>query len=367
MLLDIFDPKAAPAAIGIDLGTTHSVVAYVRDGRPVALTNCDGTALLPSVVHYGRHAEVLVGRSARTYLESEPTRTISSVKRFMGRASDDPQTQLLGAYKFATDPPDSMIRFDVGERKVTAVEVSAEILKSLARSARDQLTNVGGAVITVPAYFDDGQRQATKDAGKLAGLNVLRLLNEPTAAALAYGLDKQVNGTFAVYDLGGGTFDITILLLEDGVFQVRSTGGDSALGGDDMDRLIAERMFKDLGIDGREAPKELVGLLLSTARDVKHGLTDVPRVTVTLPGPNGTSREFSLTRLEFEAMIAPLLDRTGKAARRALRDADLEPSALDGVILVGGSTRVPAARPCKRRCSRPRVTKYCCSMYCRYL
>src|SRR5690606_7111410 len=197
MLLDIYDPKAPPTAIGIDLGTTNSVVAYVRDERPMALVNCDGTQLLPSVVYYGRHGEVIVGRSARPYREQEPSRTIASVKRFMGRAADDPQTEALGTYAFA--PPDTaqdarVVRFDVGAKVVTPVEVSAEILKSLLQSAREQLHSVGGAVITVPAYFDDAQRQATKDAARLAGISLLRLLNEPTAAALAYGLEKQNNG-----------------------------------------------------------------------------------------------------------------------------------------------------------------------------
>lgn len=344
MLLDIFDPKAPPTPIGIDLGTTNSVVAYVRDERPMALINCDGTQLLPSVVFYGRHGEVLVGNNAKAYLEREPARTIASVKRFMGRGADDPQTQALGTYRFVAPNNDEqrrVVQFDVGERVVTPVEVSADILRSLAQSARDQLHSVGGVVITVPAYFDDAQRQATKDAARLAGLNVLRLLNEPTAAALAYGLEKRQNGVFAVYDLGGGTFDITILMLEDGVFQVKSTGGDSALGGDDMDRLIAEDMFRHLAVDGRSAPPEVIALVLETARNVKHALTDNERVEVSLPGARAP---YVATRSDFERWIAPLLERTGKACRRALRDAELEPSEVDGVILVGGSTRVPAVR-----------------------
>src|SRR5688500_16247984 len=244
MLLDIFDPKAPPRAIGIDLGTTNSIVAVVRDGRPAALLTCDGTALLPSVVYYGDKGEVAVGRAAAARATTEPERTIQSVKRFMGRGADDAETRRLGAYRFA-QPKNAadakVVRFDLGWATKTPVEVSAEILRSLRTSAVDQLRSVGGVVITVPAYFDDAQRQATRDAGRLAGLEVLRLLNEPTAAALAYGLEKQKTGVFAVYDLGGGTFDITILSLEDGVFQVKSTGGDSALGGDDMDREIAER------------------------------------------------------------------------------------------------------------------------------
>ncbi len=242
-----------------------------------------------------------------------------------------------------------MVRFDLGKLTPSAIEVSAEILKSLKQSAVDQLTHVGGAVITVPAYFDDAQRQATRDAGRLAGLEVLRLLNEPTAAALAYGLEKQQNGLFAVYDLGGGTFDITILLLEDGVFQVKSTGGDSALGGDDMDREIAERMLTAMGAtEPQTRTPEVVSIALEAARRAKHALTDAPadatQVAVELPKKGGGDVQFSLTRAEFDVWIQPLLERTGRSCRRALRDAGLEASALNGVILVGGSTRVPRVR-----------------------
>jgi len=344
MLLDIFDPKAPPQAIGIDLGTTNSIVAHVRDGRPVPLTTCDGSALLPSVVHYGAEGSVLVGRNAAAYATREPERTISSVKRFMGRAAGDAETQRLGAYKFVPGEA-SVVRFDLGKLTPSAIEVSAEILKSLRQSAIDQLLHVGGAVITVPAYFDDAQRQATRDAGRLAGLEVLRLLNEPTAAALAYGLDKQENGLFAVYDLGGGTFDVTILLLEDGVFQVKSTGGDSALGGDDMDREIAERMLTAMGATGSETrTPEVVSIALEAARRAKHALTDAPEVSIELPRKGGGEVLFSVTRADFDAWIQPLLERTGKSCRRALRDAGLEASALNGVILVGGSTRVPRVR-----------------------
>jgi molecular chaperone HscA len=215
----------------------------------------------------------------------------------------------------------------------------------LKQSAVDQLTHVGGAVITVPAYFDDAQRQATRDAGRLAGLEVLRLLNEPTAAALAYGLEKRQNGLFAVYDLGGGTFDITILLLEDGVFQVKSTGGDSALGGDDMDREIAERMLVAMGAtEAQTRTPEVVSIALEAARRAKHALTDVSEVSVELPKKGRGDVQFSLTRSELDAWIQPLLERTGRSCRRALRDAGLEAAELAGVILVGGSTRVPRVR-----------------------
>jgi molecular chaperone HscA len=348
MLLDIFDPKAPPKAVGIDLGTTHSIVASMRDDRPVALTTCDGTALLPSVVHYGEAGNVVVGRIAMSYATRQPERTLASVKRFMGRGASDAETEKLGAHKFHPPMDENeakVVRFDVGGRSVTPVEASSEILKSLKQSAVDQLNAVGGCVITVPAYFDDAQRQATRDAGRLAGLHVLRLLNEPTAAALAYGLDKKKDGLFAVYDLGGGTFDITILLLDDGVFQVKSTGGDSALGGDDMDRLIAEEMLTAMGCTSAQMQTpELVSLALDAARQAKHALTEKNAVQVSLPKRGGGDVEYVIEREHFEALIAPLLERTGRAVRRALRDAELGAERIDGVILVGGSTRVPAVR-----------------------
>jgi molecular chaperone HscA len=348
MLLDIFDPKAPPKPIGIDLGTTHSVVAHVRDGRALAVTTCDGGPLLPSVVHYGAHGEVIVGRAAQSYIERDPERTIASVKRFMGRGAADEQTRALGTYKFAeprSEAESKQVRFDLGDQTRTAVEISAEILKSLKQSAIEQLRTVGGAVITVPAYFDDAQRQATKDAARLAGIEVLRLLNEPTAAALAYGLESKTTGTFAVYDLGGGTFDITLLHLEDGVFQVKSTGGDSALGGDDMDRAIAAKLLAAMGFEDLSAvPKSVVGLVLGAARDAKHRLSEAFEIDVQLPRRGGGDVAVRLTRIEFDALIEPLLERTGRAARRALRDAGLEPRELDGVILVGGATRVPRVR-----------------------
>jgi len=348
VLLDIYDPLAPPKPIGIDLGTTHSIVAYVPDERPVALTTCDGTPLLPSVVYYGAHDHVVVGQAAQSYKTREPERTVQSVKRFMGRGADDPETKRLGALRFVaprTEDEARSVRFDFGDRAATPVEVSAEILKSLKKSAIDQLNRVGGAVITVPAYFDDAQRQATKDAGRLAGLDVLRLLNEPTAAALAYGLEKKQDGVFAVYDLGGGTFDITLLLLDGGVFQVKSTGGDSALGGDDMDRLIAEGMLLAMGCgDPTTHTPEIVSLALDAARQAKHRLTDVAEVEVGLPARGGGEVAYRLTRAEFDAMIAPLLERTGRASKRALRDAGLTQAEVDGVILVGGATRVPRVR-----------------------
>ena len=347
-LIDIFDPKAAPKPIGIDLGTTNSLVAHVVDGKPVCVADCDGDPMLPSVVHYGKYGQVIVGKEASLLAASHPNDTIASVKRLVGRGADDPETRRLGTYRFAA-PEDrveaNVIQLHARDKVVNPVEVSAEILKQLRKNAETHLRNVGGVVITVPAYFDDAQRQATKDAGRLAGLEVLRLLNEPTAAALAYGLDGRKNGTFAVFDLGGGTFDITILRLDDGVFQVRSTGGDSALGGDDMDRALADVLLADMGFgeaDGRSP--EIVRLAIDAARKAKHLLTDRDTVELELPARGGATVAVRITRAMFESLIAPIVDKTGPACRRALKDAELKPGDLDGVILVGGSTRIPAVR-----------------------
>jgi molecular chaperone HscA len=342
-LLEIFDPKAPPRPIGIDLGTTNSLVAYVHNEKPVAIADCDLEVLVPSVVHYAENGDVVVGRGARALAAQYPRETIVSVKRFMGRGADDPETRRLGPYLFMdkAEGEANVVRFRVRDRVVTPVEVSAEILRALKTLAEDELQNVGGAVITVPAYFDDGQRQATKDAARLAGLEVLRLLNEPTAAALAYGLEKKQNGTFAVYDLGGGTFDITILVLEDGVFQVKSTGGDSALGGDDMDRALAQRILSEIGAqDAQGQAPQVVRLVLDAARAIKHGLTTNTEVVAEITA----KKEVRVTRAELEELIKPIIARTGAACRRALKDAGVKPGDLDGVILVGGSTRVPAVR-----------------------
>ncbi|MDQ3032309.1 MAG: Fe-S protein assembly chaperone HscA [Myxococcota bacterium] len=349
-LLQIHDPAAKPRAIGIDLGTTNSLVAYVTStGAPVVVRDCDGHALVPSVVHYlpagsGGERVSVVGHRAQELAVDHPRDTIVSVKRFMGRGAGDPETRRLGPYRFATDQG-PIVRFEVAEgRVVTPIEVSAEILRELKERAEDELGAVGGAVITVPAYFDDAQRQATKDAARIAGLEVLRLLNEPTAAALAYGLDQKQNGRFAVFDLGGGTFDVTILDLDDGVFQVRSTGGDSQLGGDDMDRPLAEKVLAALGHeDAAAAPPHAIRYALDAARSIKHALTEAEAVEPELEH-EGRAATLRITRADFDAMIRPLLERTGVACRRALRDAQTKPEELDGVILVGGSTRVPAVR-----------------------
>ena len=324
-------------AVGIDLGTTNSLIAIVlADGKPHALAVDEGSTLLPSVVHYGAGGgpgSVVIGRPARRLAAEFPRDTIASVKRFMGRSSADPETRRLSPYRFA-EGDSSVVRFVVaGGRVVNPVEVSAEVLRALRTRAEDRLgIKVNQAVITVPAYFDDAQRQATKEAGRLAGLEVLRLLNEPTAAALAYGLDKRSQGTFAVYDLGGGTFDISVLQLHEGVFEVKAVGGDSALGGDDFDRALAEIL---LGEQDRTPHK--VRQAIDAARQAKEDLT---RAEVA----EAMGRQ--INRSQLEAAIRPLIEKTGGPVRRALKDAGVPASGkgLDGVILVGGSTRVPAVR-----------------------
>lgn len=344
-LLQIEDPTAAPSPIGIDLGTTHSLVAYIPTvGGATTIMDCDNEVLVPSVVHYGPRGEVIVGRPARERAKDFPEDTIVSVKRFMGRGADDSETRRMGPYRFATDEG-PIVKFRVaGERVVTPIEVSAEILRTLRDQAEDEIGPVGGAVITVPAYFDDAQRQATKDAAKLAGIEVLRLLNEPTAAALAYGLESRKQGSFAVYDLGGGTFDITILDLDDGVFQVRSTGGDSQLGGDDMDRALAEWVFEQVPGADRASPA-WIRLAMDTARALKHALSDQEQVEADVELPGGeTTASLSITREAFDALIEPIVQKSLVACRRALRDAEMAAADVDGVILVGGSTRVPRVR-----------------------
>jgi molecular chaperone HscA len=329
-------PPGQARAIGIDLGTTNSLVAVVREGTPVCLPDGEGRRLLPSAVRYRDAGAAVVGFEALREAAQHPRDTIVSVKRFMGRGPRDAETTLrFTPYEFSDDTKDekaTVVRFKVaGHREVTPIEVSAEILRVLKERAEAELGGtLDGAVITVPAYFDDAQRQATRDAGRIAGLEVLRLLNEPTAAALAYGLDKKSEGTFAVYDLGGGTFDISILKLTGGVFEVKSTGGDTALGGDDFDRALAELVIARTGGVAPASPSAQRALL-DQARAIKHALT-----TETMAD--------GITRAEFEAAIAPIIQRTASACRRALKDAGLNRGQLDGVILVGGATRVPAVR-----------------------
>ncbi len=337
--LQIHDPlKPKGHVVGIDLGTTNSLVAGIINGKPRCVAADEGDALLlPSVVHYAKNGGVLVGSRAATLLPEFPTDTIKSVKRFMGKSLGDLETKKLGAYRFTEGQ--GVVRFDVaGGQPVTPIEVSGEILRTLKRRAESYFAGkVEQAVITVPAYFDDAQRQATRDAGRLAGLEVLRLLNEPTAAALAYGLDKGAQGTYAVFDLGGGTFDVSVLALVDGVFQVKSVGGDSALGGDDFDRTIVQQVLEQHGLTN-PTPSQ-IARLLQLARAAKERLTDVTETSFEFEGVT-----FSFTRAQFEGWVQPLLQKTGVAVRRALKDAGLSAAEITGVVLVGGSTRLPAVR-----------------------
>ncbi|MBL8625690.1 MAG: Fe-S protein assembly chaperone HscA [Myxococcales bacterium] len=348
MLLQISEPGAStPKAacrervVGIDLGTTNSLVATVLDAQPTVLTG-GADAIVPSVVSYDG-AEPVVGRAAVARGEANPVDTVASVKRLMGRSLADVAAVAPLLPNQLIDDAGRMVklRFSDG-RERSPVQVSAAILDELRRRAEADLGGpLGGAVITVPAYFDDAQRQATRDAGRLAGLEVLRLLAEPTAAALAYGLDRGTRGTYAIYDLGGGTFDISILTLVDGVFEVRSTGGDSALGGDDLDRAIAQVVLAEAGVaaDDRAAVRAVIG----AARAAKEALTDA-ETTELAATVGGRTITRTLTRDELATIAGPLLDRTGKACRRAWKDAGFTPEELDGVVLVGGSTRSPVVR-----------------------
>ena len=347
-LLQIHEPGETPLpheddrglAIGIDLGTTNTVVAIATDQNVAVVRDAEGQALLPSVVAFGD--EIQVGEDARRVLLDNPDLVVSSVKRLMGRGAKDLK-QLAGVlpYELAPSADGGMVRLKVGDRVLSPVEISAAILRVARERAETALgTAVDRAVITVPAYFDDAARTATRDAARLAGLEVLRLVNEPTAAALAYGLDKQAEGTYAVYDLGGGTFDFSLLRLEKGVFQVLATGGDAALGGDDFDHAIADRFFKERGkpVDSRQAKLALV-----TARLAKECLTSQEPWTGVLD-LDGERSSHTLDRAALEAMIAPLVDRTISICRGVLDDAGVEPEALHGLVLVGGSTRVPLVR-----------------------
>ncbi|GAA0795366.1 Fe-S protein assembly chaperone HscA [Marinobacterium sediminicola] len=337
------EPHARKLAVGIDLGTTNSLVASVRSGEAVTLADASGRHLLPSVVRYQADARPCVGVEALEQASNDPYNTIISVKRLMGRGVED--IKGLGEelpYHFAASES-GMPYLKTAAGNKSPVEVSADILSALDRRAREALGgDLEGVVITVPAYFDDAQRQATKDAAQLAGLKVLRLLNEPTAAAVAYGLDKQDEGIIAVYDLGGGTFDISILRLNRGVFEVLATGGDTALGGDDFDRLLAEDLLLQSGL-GDALNASSARALTTLARRIKERLTDEPRVSqiVELDG-----REFTVdvSREHFDALIQSLVKRTLRTCRRALKDAGISVDEIAEVVMVGGSTRVPLVR-----------------------
>lgn len=340
--------------IGIDLGTTHSLVAVVQDGRPQCLPDERGNPLLPSVVYYPLTGAPVVGVAAWPHTLSEPERTFVSIKRWMGRSPQEVQANPWHAIQPAEEGEMAVARFALPgkphepARLLTPVEISAALLRALRVRAEAFLQGtVEGAVITVPAYFDEAQRQATKDAGRLAGLPVLRLLNEPTAAALAYGLDQNAQGLFAVYDLGGGTFDVSLLELHEGVFTVLATAGDTALGGDDMDRALAERLVQKhpqaAAVQQHMATDPTWRTwLLQAARAAKHALTTEESTSVACPAPFAAT--LVVTRTELEDTVHPLLERTARPCRQVLNDANRAPSDLQGVVLVGGTTRMPVVR-----------------------
>ena len=333
------DPHQRKRAAGIDLGTTNSLIASVRAGVAETLADEQGRHMLPSVVRY-TSSGIIVGDEALTEAVNDSMNTIVSVKRLMGRGIKDVAT--LGdqlPYRFSASEG-GMPRIETVSGNVTPVEVSAEILRTLVDRASATLAgDLDGVVITVPAYFDDAQRQATKDAAQLAGVNVLRLLNEPTAAAIAYGLDSGSEGVIAVYDLGGGTFDISLLRLRKGVFEVLATGGDSALGGDDFDRAIAAWIVEQSGYVKPLASEQLRGLLMAS-RSIKESLTDNAKVDIDFDR-DGVQFKGILDRTTFDDLVAPLVDASIKACLRAVRDAGIELGEIHNVVLVGGSTRVP--------------------------
>ncbi len=342
-LLQISEPGQAPdphqrrIAVGIDLGTTHSLVAAVRHGVAECLPDAQGQVILPSVVRYLEGGGRQIGHEAHAAQAQDPQNTIASVKRFMGRGLADIANRDQLPYRFIDQP--GMVSLDTRAGPKSPVEISAEILATLRYRAEDSFDDdLYGAVITVPAYFDDAQRQATKDAAQLAGLNVLRLINEPTAAAIAYGLDNASEGIYAVYDLGGGTFDISILRLSRGVFEVLATGGDSALGGDDYDRALAQVMRTRAGLTiTSDADKAAIQM---AARRAKEALSAQDSVTVQVQLA-GREQAVTVSRAEFEAATTDLTARTLSAVRKALRDAKLTREEVQGVVMVGGSTRMP--------------------------
>ena len=345
-LLQISEPGQAPdphqrrIAVGIDLGTTHSLVAAVRHGVAECLPDAQGRVLLPSVVRYLDGQKRQVGHEARTHQAEDAADTVASAKRLMGRRLADLKDAAQLPYRFVDGP--GMVAVDTRQGLKTAVEVSAEILATLRQRAEDSFDDqLFGAVITVPAYFDDAQRQATKDAAQLAGLNVLRLINEPTAAAVAYGLDHGSEGLYAVYDLGGGTFDVSLLRLAKGVFEVVATGGDAALGGDDFDHLLADWALQQGGRSAVSAMDK--GALLMAARRARESLTDHAHATLHCPLDGGDLR-IDITREQLQSLSRPLVERTLAALRKVVRDARVQRGEVLGVVMVGGATRMPMVR-----------------------
>ena len=346
--------------VGIDLGTTNSLVAYVDAGGPVVIRDASGDGLLPSIVSVDAGDIVYVGREAQRRLLSDPRHTVYSVKRFMGRGTDDVRDEAkLFPFRFLGEPG-GVVRLGLGEREFTPPEISAFILRELKRRAEEHFRERGEfdfevdrAVITVPAYFNDAQRTATRDAGRIAGLEVLRIINEPTAASLAYGLDRRKTGVIAVYDFGGGTFDISILRVEDGVFQVLATNGDTHLGGDDIDQLLVALVAGEMEAGSGAARSDSArtpGMLQAIRQAViqaKWDLSERAETEIRVAAPGGAREELhrrGLRRDDFERVIGPVVDRTLGPCRLALADAGLEPAQIDEVVLVGGSTRIPLVR-----------------------
>ena len=338
--------------VGIDLGTTNSLVAYVKDGVPFVIRDNSGDGLVPSIVSAAPDGTIYVGREAQRRLLTDPRRTVYSVKRFMGKGIDDVQGDAKLLPFQVSGEPGGVVRIGLGDREFTPPEVSAFVLRELKRRAEEHFAEQGEfdnevdrAVITVPAYFNDAQRTATRDAGRIAGLEVLRIINEPTAASLAYGLDKKNQGVIAVYDFGGGTFDISILRVEDGVFQVLSTNGDTHLGGDDIDLLIVERILADLA---SPAPQHVLPEGFS-AQHTPESIQEIRKAVIQAKWDLSELDDTDLlgvrlTRAAFEAMIRPVIDRTLAPCRQALTDASLQASDVDEIVLVGGSTRIPLVR-----------------------
>ena len=347
-LMQIAEPgmSAAPhehrLAVGIDLGTTNSLVATVRSADTQVLADETGRKILPSIVRYLADGTVDVGYTAQAAQSEDAANTIASVKRFMGRAAGDLHDIENLSYAFGQES--GMLRIQTVAGEKSPVEVSAEILKVLKDRAEATLGgDLVGAVITVPAYFDDAQRQATKDAARLAGLNVLRLLNEPTAAALAYGLDEGAEGLYVIYDLGGGTFDVSVLRLTKGVFEVLATGGDSALGGDDFDHRIVDWVKETANLQGELSPEDKRTLLVA-ARGAKEALTGAETTDIDLTLTGDVAVHVTLTRDTFKALTAALVEKTINTLRFVMKDAKLEQSEIQGLVLVGGSTRMPVVR-----------------------
>jgi molecular chaperone DnaK len=336
--------------VGIDLGTTNSLVGYMEGDRPVVIPGEDGLNLLPSVVAHDENGQIVVGNAARKCLIETPERAVYSVKRLMGRGLEDVQDELkLFPFRVAEDlAPGEVLRIKLGDKTFTPPEISAFILRQLKRNAERYFgAPVTKAVITVPAYFNDAQRQATKDAGRIAGLEVLRLVNEPTAASLAYGLDQKQNGTVAVYDLGGGTFDISILKLHGGIFEVIATNGDTHLGGDDVDNLLIaialDDIQGDLGVNVRRNA-EIVQAIRKAVIEAKIALSSQDTTTLDVELPGGKRYQREITRAQFEQLIQPVVDRTVGPVRQAMKDAGVTAKDIDEAVLVGGSTRIPSVR-----------------------